>query len=197
MKTNLNYDMMSPWVSGPFGPFETPRGRRSNATLRYVAPGSSLPDEAAQEGAALYACENARLSMSSPLERVRDPERGARARVEQDKGCSEPLCSRCSRAGLCDPEVLRRVQQLLDLLADLTLGDLEVLKGLVGAKIAAQSASAQKAQEGCLQAPEDLELVPPVGVQLAGDTHAVGRDDRDDRARRSSAKLQGEIGVCY
>lgn len=195
MKANLSYDMMSPWVSGPFGPFETPRGRRSNAAIRYVAPGSSLapePDEAespkTQEHAALYA----RLSMSSPLERVR---------TDCSKKDGGPLCSRCSRAGLCDPEVLRRVQQLLDLLADLTLGDLEVLKGLVGAKIAAQSTGAQKAQEGSgaarLQAPKDLELVSPVGIQLAGNAHAVGRDDRDDGARRCGAELQGEVGVRY
>jgi hypothetical protein len=137
--------------SNYFEPLVTPRNltiaRRTNALIRYVPPGSSL-GELLQERAGPGYPKVKSDPVTSPL---RLPEGFEEKLAESSCASPQPAevaqppeealaascCSKCSRTALREAEVIRRIQHMLDLLANLSQGDMEVLRGLIDAKLAA------------------------------------------------------------
>lgn len=160
-----------------FDPVVTARNltiaRRTNALIRYVAPGSSLSevmppsvaasfedrlDESfcgggvptsprlgsAKEGTTappgLRSPGETPTTPKGPIECREAVEAAVEAAVAEGSmgGSPDPQCCiKCSRTFLREAEVLKRVQHMLNLLANLSRGDLEVLRGLIDAKLAA------------------------------------------------------------
>lgn len=129
-------------VPNYFEPLITPRNltvaRRTNALVRYVAPGSPLDEcrglpAGFEDKLEESSCSSDSCGSGPCTPALETVEEAVEAAVAQRTQC----CEKCSRTFLREAEVLKRVQHMLNLLASLSRGDLEVLRGLIDAKLAA------------------------------------------------------------